>query len=266
MTILDKIAMRTKERRVDAKREISLDKIKDMAISLCDAELPMNRDIEYAFERALKSEDIAFICEVKKASPSKGLIAKEFNYIEIAKEYEKAGASAISVLTEPYYFQGDNTYLTEIKENVCIPVLRKDFIVDEYQIYEAKVIGADAILLICAILSEEQLITYHQLAKSLKMDVLVEAHDEKEVRRAIEAGARIIGVNNRDLRTFQVDITNSRRLREIVPSDIIFVSESGISSAEDIAYLRENGTNAVLIGETLMRSNDKGEMLDNLRG
>ena len=257
--ILETIALKTKERIEELKKIKSLEQIKAEALLL-----PVSKS--YPFETALKQDDIAFICEAKKASPSKGIIAENFPYIEIAKDYEAAGAAAISCLTEPYFFLGSDAYLKEIAQNVSIPVLRKDFTVDEYMIYEAKLLGASAILLICAILSNKQLKEYFMLADSLGLSVLVEAHDEKEVQRALAVGARVIGVNNRDLKTFTVDINNSARLRRLVPDDIIFVSESGIKTAEDIDNLRKNGTNAVLIGETLMKSTDKKAALEALRG
>jgi indole-3-glycerol phosphate synthase len=220
----------------------------------------------FAFENALKQKDISFICEVKKASPSKGIISDDFPYLKIAKEYEKAGAAAISVLTEPKFFMGSVEYLKEIKRNTAIPVLQKDFIIDEYQIYEASVIGADAILLICAILSKDKVKKFIEIADSLGLSCLVEAHNEQEVKKAIKAGARIIGVNNRDLKTFEVDINNSINLRKLVPENIIFVSESGIKTIKDINALREIGADAVLIGETFMRSNHIKAELDILRG
>ena len=253
--ILDEIAAKTKERV----RTISYEKMKEMA-------LKMDANTGFPFEKALKKEGMSFICEVKKASPSKGLIAPDFPYVEIAKEYEQAGASAISVLTEPEYFKGSNEYLTEISKNVKIPLLRKDFTIDDYMIYEAKVIGASAILLICAILTDEQLIEYIKLAESLGLSALVEAHTKEEVERAIQTGARIVGVNNRDLKTFKVDVTTSIRLRELVPPEFIYVSESGIKTPEDVKKLKENGTDAVLIGETFMRSPNKVEMLKRLNG
>ena len=256
--ILEEIAARTRERVAEQKKKVSLEEMKRQA-------LEMNANTGFPFTKALKTSDIAFICEVKKASPSKGLIAPDFPYVQIAKEYEEAGAAAISVLTEPFYFQGSNEYLTEITKEVSIPVLRKDFTVDEYMIYEAKVIGASCILLICAILDLDTLKSYLELAHSLGLSVIVEAHDEDEVKMALASGAKIIGVNNRDLRTFTVDINNSARYRKLVPEDITFISESGIKTAEDIQKLRENGTNAVLIGETFMRSADKKAALAQLR-
>lgn len=257
--ILEEIAARTRQRVEEQKKLVSLEAMKQKALA-------MDANTGFPFLKALKGEDISFICEVKKASPSKGLIAPDFPYVDIAKEYEEAGAAAISVLTEPYYFQGSNAYLTEITEQVSIPVLRKDFTVDEYMIYEAKVIGASCVLLICAILDLDTLKSYLELAHSLGLSVIVEAHDEDEVKMALESGAGIIGVNNRDLRTFTVDINNSARYRKMVPEDIVFISESGIKTAEDIQKLRKNGTNAVLIGETFMRSADKKAALAQLRG
>ena len=219
----------------------------------------------FSFEKALQTDALAFICEVKKGSPSKGLIAEEFPYVEIAKEYEQAGANAISVLTEPEFFLGANQYLTEIKKAVSIPVLRKDFIIGEYQIFESAYLGADAILLICALLETRQLCEYIKIADSLGISCLVEAHNREEINSATRAGARIIGVNNRNLRTFEVDIQNSIRLRKFVPQNIIFVSESGITSHQDVEALKEIRTDAVLIGEAIMRSKDKKKEIENLR-
>ena len=220
----------------------------------------------FHFEKVLKSKEISFICEVKKASPSKGIIAEEFPYLEIAKEYEKSGANAISVLTEPYFFKGEDKFLKEIASEVNIPVLRKDFVIDEYMIYEAKTLGASAVLLICSILNEETLKKYIKIADTLGLSVLVEAHDENEIKMALRAGARIIGVNNRNLKDFTVNINNSINLRKIVPADIIFIAESGIKTSEDIKELKKAKVNAVLVGETLMRSEDKRKALENLRG
>lgn len=269
MNILEEIAAKTKVRVAEAKRNVSLEEMRAQAMTLVAAEkeagsFPEQAD-DFAFARAIREGDLSFICEVKKASPSKGLIASDFPYVEIARAYERGGASAISVLTEPYWFQGSNDYLQEIKQEVSIPVLRKDFTVDEYMIYEAKVIGADAVLLICAILDDEQLRDYLKTAASLGLTALVEAHDQEEVDRALAAGAMLIGVNNRDLRTFTVDIHNSIRYRQSVPAEIPFVSESGIRTAEDIAELARNQVNGVLIGETLMRSTDPAAALQQLR-
>ncbi len=256
--ILDNIVEYTKIRLEILKAHNSLDALKA-------ATKKFQTYIPYTFENALKTKDIAFICEVKKASPSKGIISEHFPYLQIAKEYEKAGASAISVLTEPHFFMGSNEYLREIKKVVNIPVLRKDFVIDPYQIYEAQLIGADAILLICSLLDTQQLKEYIKIADSLGLSSLVEAHDEVEINSALEAGARVIGVNNRNLKTFEVDIRTSIKLRELVPTDKVFVSESGIKTNEDISELRRNGTNAVLIGETLMKSGNISAELERLR-
>lgn len=258
VTILDELADFARKRVAEAKKKISLEEIKEKAKSLPKG--------DFEFEKALRKNGIAFISECKKASPSKGLIAPDFPYLEIAKEYEKAGADCISVLTEPSRFLGSDNYLKEIAETVKIPCLRKDFTVDEYMIYEAKVLGAKAVLLICSILTEEELREYIYLCNELGISALVEAHDKTEINVAVKAGARIIGVNNRNLKDFSVDTENSKRMRELVPKDIIFVSESGVKSAEDIAKLREIGADAVLIGETLMRAEDKKAKLAELRG
>lgn len=257
--ILEEIAARTVQRVAEEKAEVPLSEMKKRAEAL-------DANTGFPFRKALSGNEISFICEVKRASPSKGLIAPDFPYLDIARDYERAGASAISCLTEPFWFKGRDEYLAEISNAVKIPVLRKDFTVDEYMIYQAKTLGASAVLLICSILSKEQLSEYLGIAHSLGLSALVEAHDEDEVRTALSVGAGIIGVNNRDLRTFTVDINNSARLRKLVPPEILFVSESGIKTAADIEALRSNGTNAVLIGETLMRSPDKKAALDELRG
>ena len=219
----------------------------------------------YAFETALRRKGISFICEVKKASPSKGIIAGDFPYLNIAKEYEQAGADAISVLTEPDFFLGRDEYLSEISRAVRIPVLRKDFIIDEYQLYEAKRIGADAVLLICSLLTKERLRYFLMITKQLGLSALVEVHTENEVGMALQAGAGIIGVNNRNLKTFTVNLMTSIELRKQVPQNILFVAESGIHTPEDIRLLEEAGVDAVLIGEALMRSNDKKKLLSELR-
>lgn len=257
--ILDKLAASARVRVDRLKAERSLESVREEALSI-KPEKP------FCFEAALKKEDIAFICEVKKASPSKGLIAPDFPYVHIARDYEAAGADAISVLTEPEYFLGSDDYLSAVKRAVNIPVIRKDFTIDPYQIYEARIIGADAVLLICALLDTEVLTEYIRIADTLGLTALVEAHDAAEVASALEAGARVIGVNNRNLKTFEVDIENSARLRQLVPEHITFVSESGIKTPGDIDALRKNGTDAVLIGETLMRSSRKAEELARLRG
>ena len=260
-TILDKLAAHALQRVEEKRKKVSLEEIRERAFSLCKSQ----PETAFTLEKDLSDKGIHFICECKKASPSKGLIAPEFPFADIARDYEAAGASAISVLTEPKWFLGEDRFLEEIAAAVRIPCLRKDFTVDPYMIYEAKLLGASAVLLICAILNDSQLEEYLETAHSLGLSALVEAHDETEVRRALAAGARIIGVNNRDLRTFQVDINNSVRLRSLVPPDRIYVSESGIRNADDVGTLFRNGTNAVLIGETLMRSPDKGAKLRELK-
>lgn len=219
----------------------------------------------FPFEKALSGPDMAFICECKKASPSKGLIAPDFPYLEIAESYEKAGAAAVSVLTEPGWFLGSDAYLKEIASHVRIPCLRKDFTVDAYMIYEAKLLGAKAVLLICALLDTETLRKYLNLCDSLGLSALVEAHDAEEIRSALRAGARVIGVNNRNLNDFTVDFSNSLKLRKLVPADVLFVAESGVKTHEDIERLKDAGVNAVLIGETLMRARDRSEALRELR-
>ena len=258
MTILDQLAAHAKERTAEAKRRLPLEHVRQQALTLPKG--------DFAFEKALQKPGISFICECKKASPSKGLIAPDFPYLQIAKEYETAGADCISVLTEPKWFLGSDEYLREIAANVSIPCLRKDFTVDAYMIYEAKLLGASAVLLICAILSEEQIREYIGICDTLGLSALVEAHDETEVEIAVRAGARIIGVNNRNLKDFTVNTDNSRRLREMIPNEVLFVSESGVTCAGDVAKLRDIGADAVLIGEALMRAPDKKRKLDELRG
>lgn len=257
--ILEEIAAKTKERIAAEKARLPL---KELKAAVADTKRPEG----FPFEEALKRPGMSFICEVKKASPSKGVIAGDFPYEEIAREYERAGAAAISVLTEPYYFQGKDSYLREIRQRVSIPLLRKDFTVDEYMIYQAREMGADAVLLICAILSPMQLQEYLGLAGELGLSALTEAHDEREVEMALLAGSPIVGVNNRNLKDFSVDICNSIRLRKLVPKQVLFVSESGMKTREDIERLEKNGTDAVLIGETLMRSPEKGALLRELSG
>ena len=262
-TILDRIACDTRERVAACMRKTGPEEMRARAEGLARE---ADRPFEFPFERALRAPDISFICEVKKASPSKGIIAEEFDYLTIAKDYEKAGAAAISVLTEPKYFLGADAYLTEIAGAVSIPVLRKDFTVDAYQIYEAKVIGASAILLICEITEKEALREYLSIAQSLGLSALVEAHTPEQIEKALGAGAGIIGVNNRDLKNFQVDVNTAKRFRDLVPREAVFVSESGIQTPDDIRCLREAGADAVLIGETLMKSKDKTEAIRRLRG
>lgn len=272
MNILNEIAAKTKERIQKEKLEIPVKDLIQMIqkrkvqILLHPEQQSITSRTPHSFYQALKKEGMSYICEVKKASPSKGLIAPAFPYLEIAKEYQEAGAAAISCLTEPFYFQGSDRYLQEITAAVDIPVLRKDFTVDEYMIFQAAAYGAAAVLLICAILNDEQLKEYRELAEELGMDALVEAHDEEEAERALKSGARIIGVNNRDLKTFQVDMQNSIQLRKLAPENVVFVSESGIKTSDDIQKLYDNQVDAVLIGETLMRSQDKKAALEELNG
>ncbi len=258
MTILDQLAEHARERVSEAKRKISPKDLKQQALSMQKG--------SFAFEKALRKDCISFICECKKASPSKGLIAPEFPYLQIAEEYEAADADCISVLTEPKWFLGSDEYLKEIAGAVSIPCLRKDFTVDEYMIYEAKVFGASAVLLICSILGKSEIREYLQICDELGLSALVETHDEREVQMALDAGARMIGVNNRNLKDFSVNTDNSRRLRELIPSEVLFISESGVQTSEDVAALRKIGADAVLIGETLMRAVDKRAKLAELRG
>lgn len=258
MTILDQLADYARERTQRRKNAVSLASVREQAMSLPKG--------TFSFETALKKQEISFICECKKASPSKGLISPEFPYLQIAAEYKAAGADCISVLTEPKWFLGSDEYLRKIAQTVSIPCLRKDFTVDEYMIYEAKVLGASAVLLICSILSQEQIREYLHLCDALGLSALVETHDETEVQMALNAGARMIGVNNRNLKDFSVDTENSRRLRELIPPEVLFISESGVKSGDDVARLREIGADAVLIGETLMRASDKKAKLAELRG
>lgn len=257
--ILEVIVKTTRTRITETQRAFPLAELKQKAEA-------MNVDTGFPFYKALQGKEMAFICEVKKASPSKGVIAEEFDFLDIAKQYEQAGANAISCLTEPYYFLGRDDYLKQIAQNVSIPVLRKDFTVSEYMIYEAKVLGASAILLVCSILKEGQLEEYLELAHSLGLSALVEARTAEEVKKAVEVGAKIIGINNRDLESFHIDMTHSQQLRNLVPDSCIFVSESGIQTPEDVTKLKEIGTNAVLVGEALMRAENKAQMLKVLRG
>lgn len=256
--MLDEIVLKTKERLEESKKNKPFEELKEEV-----ANLEINLD--FPFEKALASEGLSIIAEVKKASPSKGLIAEEFDYLAIAKEYETAGVSAISVLTEPYFFKGSNDYLKEIACEVDVPILRKDFTIDPYMIYEAKVIGASAVLLIVSILSDDELKSYLEIADLLGLSAIVETHDAEEIKRALDAGARIIGVNNRNLKNFTVNINNSVELCRLVPSDVLFISESGIKTKEDTLKLIENDVDAVLIGETLMKSDDKKSLIQEFK-
>lgn len=279
MTILNKIIEATKERIVEAKKSKTIDELLEGILDNQDklaAEIAENERREekveiivkedFCFERALEGDDISFICEIKKASPSKGVIAENFNWLEIARDYEIAGANAISILTEPVFFQGDNRHLIDVANTVRIPILRKDFIIDGYQIYESKLLGADAILLIASILRPEEIKHFIKIADGLGLSCLVETHTEEEIISSLKAGARIIGVNNRDLKTFNVDINHTVRLRPFVPKDKLFVSESGISSSDHINKLKRIGANGVLIGEALMKKSDKKRALREFRG
>lgn len=279
MTILNKIIEATKERIVEAKKSKTIDELLEGILDNQDklaAEIAENEKREekveiivkedFCFERALEGDDISFICEIKKASPSKGVIAENFNWLEIARDYEIAGANAISILTEPVFFQGDNRHLIDVANTVRIPILRKDFIIDGYQIYESKLLGADAILLIASILRPEEIKHFIKIADGLGLSCLVETHTEEEIISSLKAGARIIGVNNRDLKTFNVDINHTVRLRPFVPKDKLFVSESGISSSDHINKLKRIGANGVLIGEALMKKSDKKRALREFRG
>lgn len=274
MNILETITERTRERIREQEKLIPPAEMRRMAEAVFREEQAgaaanssgdrLEKDYMPAFERALRQPGMSFICEVKKASPSKGIIAEEFPYMDIAKDYEAAGASAISCLTEPYWFLGSDVYLEEIAETVSVPVLRKDFTCSEYMIWQAKALGASAVLLICSVLDDGELRAYHRLTEELHMSALVEAHDAGEIERAKQAGARIIGVNNRNLKDFSVDISHSARLRQLAGEETVFVSESGIRGPEDMKALCENGTDAVLIGEMLMRSPDRQAALKTL--
>lgn len=257
--ILDTLAQCSRERAARKKAAVSLEEMKSRALAL-------SNNTGFPFEKALRKKGISYICEVKKASPSKGIIAEDFPYLQIAGEYEQAGAAAISVLTEPEYFLGSDRYLEEIAKSVSIPVLRKDFTVDEYQIYEAKTLGASAVLLICSLLNQQTLRHYLDVCGTLGLSALVEAHTAEEIDMAAKAGAHIIGVNNRNLKTFDVDINNCGKLKSLVPDNILFVAESGVKTPEDIDSLRKIGADAVLIGETLMKSADKKAALEILNG
>ena len=258
MTILEQLADHARERTENAKKTYPLEKLREQALSL--------PQLNFAFEKAIRKKELSFICECKKASPSRGIIAHNFPYLQIAKEYEAAGADCISVLTEPKWFLGNKEYLHQIASTVSIPCLRKDFTVDEYMIYESRILGASAVLLICSILSERQIGEYIQICDAMGISALVEAHDEQEIAMAVHVVARLIVVNNRNLRDFTVDTENSFRFREMIPRDILFVSESGIRNAQDVEKLRQVGADAVLIGETLMRAENKAAKLTELRG
>lgn len=279
MTILDELAAYAQERVAAAQSKMPEAVLRQQALQLVQAEEKCltgacsgagtsgtGDGARLPFAAALSREGVSFICECKKASPSKGIIAADFPYLQIAKEYEVAGADAISVLTEPKWFLGSDEYLQQIASQVAIPCLRKDFTVSSYQIYEAKCLGAKAVLLICSLLPAATIKNYLALCRELRLDALVEAHDEHEIEQALEAGAQIIGVNNRNLKDFSVNTENSRRLRAMVPSEVLFVAESGVTSGQDVAALAEIGVDAVLVGESLMRAPDKKAKLRELKG
>lgn len=261
MNILDEIAITAKDRVAKLKNDKSSFSLRD------EAEALAKEGRGYDFYAALAQPELAVIAELKKASPSKGLICPEFEglYLQQAESYAKGGASAISCLTEPYYFKGCDEFLRNVRRVVELPILRKDFTVDEYQIFEAKTIGADAVLLICSILSDAQLEEYLAITKEIGMSALVEAHTDTEVEAALRVGARIIGVNNRNLKTFSVNPTNSLRLRDKVPADRLFVAESGIAKPEDCVALKQAGVSAVLIGEALMRAGSPADFITRIR-
>lgn len=265
MTILDEIAGYAKIRVNEDKKVCSLDDIKKQALAIAIEEEAATDGL-YSFGKALKKPGLSIISEVKKASPSKGIIAEEFPYKEIAKSYEEAGADCVSCLTEPKWFLGSDEIFMDIRRTIKIPMIRKDFTIDEYQIYQAKVMGANAVLLICALLDTETIIKYLKICEDLRIDALVETHDEAEIESAVKAGAKIIGVNNRNLKDFSVNFENAKRLRGLIPSDCIYVAESGVTGPEDVEILRSIGADAVLVGEALMRSNDKKAMISAFKG
>lgn len=259
--ILDELASYARVRVAKDKEHISLEELQQRC---CNSNTPFNRPA-FCFEQALKHQGLSFICEVKKASPSKGIIAEDFPYLDIAKQYEQAGADGISCLTEPKWFLGSDTIFTDIRASVHTPMIRKDFTVDEYQIYQAKMMGADAVLLICAILDTQTIERYLGICETLGLTALVETHDEKEIQSAVAAGARVIGVNNRNLKDFSVDFSNVSRLRDLIPPECIYVAESGVRNAADVIALRQVGADAVLMGEVLMRAKDKAALLAQMR-
>lgn len=258
MTILDTIAEATRLRVEQDKQRMPLDTLRSMCLQ------KPGRDGR-PFETALKKRGMSFICEIKKASPSKGIISPDFPYLEIAAAYKAAGADCISCLTEPQWFLGSDQIFEEIRRSVSLPMLRKDFVVDEYQIYQAAVMGADAVLLICSLLNTDTIRKYLILCEELGLSALVETHDEREIASACEAGANIIGVNNRNLKDFSVDFSNAARLRDLIPWGVLYVAESGVSGPEDVAALKAAGADAALIGEALMRAKDKAAALSAMR-
>ena len=250
--ILEELAEYARIRTAKAKEKLAQEVIREQALYMADKEATAS----FRFEKALRGQGLSFICEVKKASPSKGVISETFPCQEIARDYEEAGADAVSCLTEPKWFLGSDRIFCDIRETILLPMLRKDFTVDEYQLYEARTMGADAVLLLCALLDQETIRRYLAVCDRLGMSALVEAHDEAQIRCAWAAGARLIGVNNRNLKNFKVDFENAVRLRKLVPEEVIFVAESGVRDAQDIERLAGLGADAVLIGESLMRAQD----------
>lgn len=266
MTILDTIAEYAALRVAEDKKTVSLEEMQRKALSLANEETPEDADGLFRFGTALRAPGLSIISEVKKASPSKGIISEDFPYLTIAKEYVEVGTDCISCLTEPRWFLGSDAIFAEIRANVPVPMIRKDFVIDEYQIYQAKVMGADAVLLICALLPTETIKNWLTLCRKLHLDALVETHDEDEIRSAVTAGARIIGVNNRNLKDFSVDFKNAQRLRSLIPADALYVAESGVKDAHDVEILKAIGADAVLVGEALMRTDDKAAMIRAFRG
>lgn len=255
--ILDELAEHARERVALDKEKIPLDKMKDLAFSLSKN--------NFRFEKALKENKISIIAEVKKASPSKGVISEDFPYIDIAKEYEKSGATCVSVLTEPKWFLGSDIIFRDVRRAIDLPIIRKDFTIDEYQIYQSKVLGADAVLLICALLDTDTIKAYLKICKELELSAIVETHNEEEIESAIKAGAKILGVNNRNLKDFTVNLDNASDLKKYVPDDIIFVAESGILSPQDGINLAKSGANALLIGEALMKTDSIENFINEIK-
>jgi len=258
--ILDKIIEQKKLEITKEKQELPLSDIKNQ---LQNSNIPKNSFIA-KIESDIAKNNIAIIAEVKKASPSKGIIREDFDHLEIAKIYENSGASSISVLTDEKFFQGSKEYLTQIKKEVNLPLLRKDFIIDPYQIYQAKLIGADCILLIMSILSEEEAINLEKIAIENDLDVLVEVHNEEELQKALKLQTKLIGINNRNLKNMTINVNNSINLSKNIPQDKIIICESGISDKDDIKLMQENNINCFLIGELFMRQNDIGKKLQEL--
>lgn len=255
--ILEELAAYARERVQKAKERKSIEELRAEALAM-----PRG---DFRFEKALRADGMSLICEIKKASPSKGIISEDFPYLRIAREYEEAGADCVSVLTEPKWFLGSDEIFREVREQIALPMIRKDFTVDAYQIYEAKAMGADAVLLICALLDTETIREYLGICGELGLSALVETHNEEEIDSAVRAGAGLIGVNNRNLKDFSVDFDNAGRLRKKIPEGIVFVAESGVKNEEDIAALSRAGADAVLVGEALMRSGDKAACLRKFR-